>query len=124
MTFKDYQKNKQVNRDSITDGKESIKLSELVTKLNVVTITDFAYGTAQETGKEYMVCCFAEMPDKFFFASSLLIKDIKAFINDCYAGSVVLAKESIKAEGGWKYAVALRTTKEGRPFYAWDPITD
>lgn len=124
MTFKDYQKNKQVNRDSITNGKESIKLSDLVNQTNTVTITDFAYGIASETGKEYMVCTFSEMPDRFFFASTLLMKDIKAFVNDCFAGSLVLAKESIKAEGGWKYAFSARTTKEGRPFYAWDPITD
>ena len=122
MSFADYHRNKQANQNSITEGKTQIKMAELAQICSVVTITDFSFGKSKETGEDYCICLCKELPDKYFFASSVLREDLAQFIADEFDNSIAKAKGLLIAEGGWPYSLKLLKSKNGRDYYSWTAI--
>lgn len=125
MSFKDYARNRASASENITEGKYMIPLSDLIAKMNGVTVYDFMFGKMKESGEEYCIILPKELPDNYFFASSVLRSWIKEYMQDAFNGSLASAREACKAEGGWKFAVcSKRSAKSGKQYYAWTPIID
>lgn len=124
MTFKDYQKNRQINSENITAGKEKITIPALMQTTDVVTITDFSFGRTKDGDEEFCICTYAEDPGKYFFASTILLDDLKAFVYDACGGSFGEAKGALVAEGGFKYKVSVQKSKKGNSYYNWVALTD
>lgn len=121
MTFKQFYANKKANRDNLSEGRTQIPMSELVMRINNVTITDFSFGKTKD-GAYYCICLCKELPDRYFFASSVLYDSLREFIAECYNNSVSDAKAAVKAEGGWPYSVSSQRSRSGKNYYAWSPI--
>lgn len=125
MSFTDYARNRQSASENITEGKYMIPLVDLVGKFPVVTVYDFMFGKMKESGDEYCIVLPKELPDNYFFASSVLRAWIKEYMQDVCNGSLAQARENCKAEGGWKFAVnSKRSAKSGKNYYAWTPVID
>ena len=124
MTFKDYQKNRQINAETITSGKTKITIPELMQTTDVVTINDFSFGRSKDTDEEFCICTYAEDQSRYFFASSILLNDLKSFVCDACNGSFAEAKGALVKEGGFRYKVSVVKNRKGTNYYNWIAIVD
>lgn len=124
MTFADYHKNKKSTGNRLTADREQIKMAELASSTTTVTITDFSFGKSAETGEPYCICVCKELPDRYFFASSVLREDLNQFIADEFNGSYAAAQGQCIAEGGWAYNLHLAKSAKGRDYYSWTAISE
>lgn len=125
MNFKDYARNRASASENITEGKYMIPLSDLISKTNTITVIDFMFGKMKETGEEYCIIIPKELPENYFFASSVLRAWLKEYMQDACNGSLAQARQACKVDGGWKFAVcSKRSAKSGKQYYAWNPIVD
>lgn len=105
-------------------AKEATSLSEIMqgrTKKEVdelldeeITITGFDFLTATDKSgetKDYAVCIYAEEPDCFFFAGTVLTKICKRWVADYE--SAAEASEALTADGGCTIKMSLGKTKKG-----------
>ena len=125
MTFADYARKTLSTPNSITEGREKIKVEqilELIEKkmIDHLTITDFHIGLDQNR-EEYVICIAKELPDKFFFASSVLHKWLNNYIIDVCDGDIQQARFNMGEEGGFPFRLTLNKSNSGRNYYGWTP---
>lgn len=121
MSFNYYVRKTQVSKGSITSGREKIKMEELVSRFDTITITDFVIGLDVER-KEYCICTCKELPGNYFFASTILHKWINDYIQNGCDGDIGTAQNEIQLDGGWPFTVHVVTSRKGNPYYSWVPI--
>lgn len=105
-------------------AKEATSLSEIMkgrTKKDVdelygeeITIDGFDFITMTDNSgetKEFAVCTYAEEPECFFFAGSVLTKICKAWVTD--GESLEEVNEALKSEGGVAIKLGKGKTKNG-----------
>ena len=96
----------------IMKGKNKVDVDELYDE--EITITGFDFLTMTDKSgeqKEFAVCTYAEDPEAFFFAGTVLTKICKAWVSDF--GSAEEASEALAAEGGVSIKMGKGKTKNG-----------
>lgn len=96
----------------IMQGKQKKEIDELLDE--EITITGFDFLTATDKSgetKDYAVCVYAEEPECFFFAGTVLTKICKRWVADFE--SPAEASEALAAEGGCTIKLSLGKTKKG-----------
>ena len=96
----------------IMQGKTKKEVDELIGE--EITITGFDFLTATDKSgetKDYAVCVYAEEPDCFFFAGTVLTKICKRWVADYE--SAAEASEALAADGGVVIKMTMGKTKKG-----------
>lgn len=96
----------------IMQGKTKKEVDELLDE--EITITGFDFLTATDKSgetKDYAVCVYAEEPECFFFAGTVLTKICKRWAADFE--SPAEASEALAADGGCAIKMSLGKTKKG-----------
>lgn len=96
----------------IMKGKTKVDADELYGQEITITGFDFMTGTDNSgEQKDFAICTYAEDPDAFFFAGTVLTKICKAWAADFETPAE--ASEALQADGGVAIVMNKGKTKNG-----------
>lgn len=96
----------------IMKGKTKVDADELYNQEITITGFDFMTGTdSSGEQKDFAICTYAEDPDAFFFAGTVLTKICKAWAADF--DSPAEASEALQNDGGVVIKMSKGKTKSG-----------
>ena len=105
----------------IMQGREKISVADLIARYpNGVTVNGFDL-ISKGDDKTYAVFTFAEDPTRFFNGGALATKVAFAWVA-ATDGDVEAASAGLAAEGGVKFKMYKKATKDGRTVTAFDPV--
>ena len=109
---------KATGASSLQLGREKMATEELIqAHPDVMTLEQFDIVTMEngKEPKETYVYTIKEEPEKFMFAGAALVKIFKALL-ETFEGDLGEANEVISKQGGLKFRMEPRTTRNGKEF--------
>lgn len=111
--FTEIAKAKIYNNSTITDGREKMKLDELIKQNNELTIINADIFTC--TKGPCAVCVSKEFPTFYFFGGTVLTDIVTSWITE-YQGDVDKMNAELEESGGVTMKFEKTTTRNGNPF--------